>query len=201
MEVVLSRVFFISDLHFGHRKVFTFEDGWRAKVLEGITSIEEHDEALIRRVNATVNKRDWLYILGDLGFSFEKINEFKCNKKIHLGNHDHERDLQKIANLDNTKIISCISYKRHWLSHIPIHPQEIRNRLLNIHGHNHSNSVPDERYVNVSVDITCGWPIPFEMIRDGQFKSHDILTPEDAHWQTKELGFFDEAISTGKMNR
>ncbi len=185
----MSRPYFISDLHFGHRKVIEFEDNWRAKVLD-VSSIEEHDDTLVRRINSVVKKRDILFILGDLGFSFERINDIKCEKRIHLGNHDGKSVLE-YANLNHTKIMPCMGYKGNWISHIPIHPQEFYKKKLNIHGHVHSNVIPDERYVNLSIESTCGWPIPYEYIRDGKFVTHNLLTPKAACDQIRSLGYFD----------
>jgi calcineurin-like phosphoesterase family protein len=41
------------------------------------------------------------------------------------------------------------SYKSFWLSHCPIHPQELRNRKANIHGHLHGSVLNDPRYFDV----------------------------------------------------
>ena len=78
----------------------------------------------------------------------------------------------------------------------------MRNRIRNIHGHNHSNSIADEKFVNVSIELTCGWPIAFEHINNGSFTTHNISTPEEAYWQTRGLSLFDwdkyfETVNSG----
>ncbi len=186
----MSRVFFISDPHFGHKKMLEFSDGWRAKVLGNISTLEEHDDTMVRRINSVVGKRDILYILGDLGYGFHRINDIHCEKRIHLGNHDGKK-IEEYTSLHNTKVVPCMSYKKHWLTHIPIHPAEMRKAFKNVHGHVHSNSIRDEKYVNMSVELTCGWPIPFDYIRDGKFTTHEVFTAEDAHSQIKSLGFYE----------
>ena len=49
----MSNTFFIADLHFGHKKVIEFEKEHRP-----FSTIEEHDEELVRRWNARVSKKD-----------------------------------------------------------------------------------------------------------------------------------------------
>lgn len=49
--------------------------------------------------------------------------------------------------------LPLFSYKNTWISHCPIHPQELRNRDGNIHGHLHNSIVPDLRYFNVNLDV------------------------------------------------
>lgn len=186
----MSTVFFISDLHFSHHRVIEFKDRWRAKVL-GVNTIEEHDETLIRRVNQYVTKRDVLFILGDLG-NHKLINEFKCQKRIHLGNHDKEK-FTEYAKLENTEIISCVPYKKHWVVHIPIIQKELFNKNC-IHGHVHSDSIRDPRYINMSVELTCGFPIPFSYIQDGKFTTYNISTPEDSKAQIVKLGLKDSSL-------
>ena len=63
-----------------------------------------------------------------------------------------------------------------WLSHAPIHPNELRGRK-NIHGHVHNEAVtyydeifeieaPDPNYINVCCDVTDYKPISLEEIRE-----------------------------------
>ena len=54
-----QKIFFTSDLHFGHENVLRFDN-------RPFQTIEEMDEELIRRWNAKVGKGDLVYVLGDL---------------------------------------------------------------------------------------------------------------------------------------
>lgn len=66
--------------------------------------------------------------------------------------------------------------KKFWLSHCPLHPEELRGRL-NIHGHVHTNSVRDQRYINVSFEMSKT-PIPLEDIVSGKFQTwNKIVDP------------------------
>ena len=51
------------------------------------------------------------------------------------------------------EVHALLKYKEFWLSHAPLHPDELRGKR-NIHGHVHTASVPDTKYLNVSVDST-----------------------------------------------
>lgn len=107
-----------------------------------------------------LNKRTILFILGDFLFDgphFEtylhRIAKFPCTIKLVMGNHDSmQLYTQTIA--PNISIqLPLFSYKNTWISHCPIHPQELRNRDGNIHGHLHNSIVPDLRYFNVNLDV------------------------------------------------
>ena len=82
-----------------------------------------------------------------------RIAKFPCTIKLVMGNHDSmQLYTQTIA--PNILIqLPLFSYKNTWISHCPIHPQELRNRDGNIHGHLHSSIVPDLRYFNVNLDV------------------------------------------------
>ena len=53
------KVFFTSDLHFGHENAIRFDN-------RPFKSIEEMDTELIRRWNEKVGKGDLVYVLGDM---------------------------------------------------------------------------------------------------------------------------------------
>lgn len=156
-------VFFIADLHLGHNRIHQM--GHRPWAL----SSEGHDEILVDRINSTVDKRDKLFILGDVAFNLPGIERFKkirCrNKEVIWGNHDLVKLLLPLIE----KHSGFCKYKGYWLSHCPIHPNELRGKK-NIHGHVHHNTIDDDdRYISVCVDSCDGYPVPFEQIR----RDHD----------------------------
>ena len=152
----MSQVRFISDLHLGHKAIHIFSGKERG----GVTSVEEHDEYIVKQWNSVVSKNDLVYILGDVCFDEDKLpllKKMKGNKHLILGNHD-KLTLDKYKPYFN-KIHGFMKYKgAAWLSHSPIHPQELRDKW-NIHGHVHQKSVPDYRYINVCVEALNGQPI------------------------------------------
>ena len=81
--------YYISDLHFFHEKLNIEMDN------RGFGSVEEMHDYIIKRWNRRVNRRDEVFILGDL--SFGKVEETnavlkKLNGKLSLiiGNHDYK---------------------------------------------------------------------------------------------------------------
>lgn len=82
----MSKTFFISDLHFGHKNCLAFDN-------RPFKTIEEHDEQLIKRWNSVVGESDDIWILGDISwYSIQKTIEIfkQLNGRKHLcvGNHD-----------------------------------------------------------------------------------------------------------------
>jgi calcineurin-like phosphoesterase family protein len=168
----MSRVYCISDLHFGHKKILQFSERWR----EGST-VEEHDEILVAKWNSVVGKRDLVFVLGDVAFSrtvFHTCMPQLAGRKVLVrGNHD---ELQCGEYLQYFEDVRGIFKKNgHWFSHAPVHPAELRG-CKNIHGHVHHNTVRDhyhevdERYINVCVEACDGFPIDFEEIKAGEYK-------------------------------
>ena len=83
----MSKVFFISDLHLGHKNILSFAGDYR-----GGDTVEEHDEWIVDQWNSVVGKRDVVYVLGDVAFTREglaKCNRLVGNKKLILRNHDN----------------------------------------------------------------------------------------------------------------
>lgn len=89
-----QKIFFTSDLHFGHENVLRFDN-------RPFRTIEEMDEELIRRWNVKVGKGDLVYVLGDLiwkSASGEAHNLIKrLNGQIILIKGNHDRFLHNAA--------------------------------------------------------------------------------------------------------
>ena len=161
----MSKVFFISDLHIGHRTILKYSADYRYG-----DNIDQHDRWLVEQWNSVVNKNDLVYVLGDVCFDKNKMylfHEMKGTKYLLPGNHDLFPLEVYLQYFEKIKWFS--KYKHHWISHAPIHPDELRGRK-NIHGHVHAKSIKhktgalDDRYVNVSVEVVNGTPITYEQI-------------------------------------
>jgi len=154
----MSQVRFIADLHFGH-------DNMAEK--RGFQDTFYHDEHIIDRWNRVVNKKDLVYILGDVTMESSKyyyqLDRLKGTKVVILGNHDmknHVPELLKyVDKVSGMMKYSRKGYPKMFLTHCPIHPMELQYRVgYNIHGHIHENIVkgagqlPDKRYVCVSCE-------------------------------------------------
>lgn len=165
----MSKVWFISDCHFGHRNILKYRPEF--------SSIEEHDGTIMENILSTVTKRDTLIMLGDMFFTLEDLQEkgelLRKAPKVSvlvLGNHDTDTNTraenvgQMWAMFDS--VHGIITRNGHWLSHAPIHPIELRGKN-NIHGHVHSATVPDDRYINVCCENVNYKPISLDDIRAG----------------------------------
>jgi calcineurin-like phosphoesterase family protein len=147
-----DRIFFTSDLHFGHDKDFIYKP-------RGVDNIQAHDKLIIINWNRIVEPEDTVYILGDLMLgSFDtsniaKINALNGNKKIILGNHDTDNRIELYKNnLINTEVLgygSPFKYGKYkfFLSHYPTLTsncdetnKKLKNRTINLCGHTHTNN-------------------------------------------------------------
>lgn len=139
----MSLVYVAADPHWGHKNVRNFppRDEWA----EGMT-MHQHDERLVYNWNSVVTKRDTVYLLGDVGM--DKPMGYvtagiipRLLGMIHVvgGNHDTAEILQPFYRVHGA-VTKTVGNKKVVMTHIPIHPQEMRWDL-NIHGHLHGNVV------------------------------------------------------------
>ncbi len=149
----MSRVFVFSDPHFEHENM---------AIKRGFKNAEEQDKLIIDNWNKVVNKKDTVWILGDITMEkvsgYEKLKELKGIINVVLGNHDKPQHSKVLAQYVN-KICSCVKLNDCLLTHIPIHESEINRFKYNIHGHVHDKSLPDERYINVCAENINFTPI------------------------------------------
>lgn len=158
----MSRVYFISDLHLGHHNILGF-------CRPQFATVEEMHEYIVDTWNDTVNKRDCVYVLGDVWFGADHqyiLNRLQGNKKLVLGNHDRH-SMSEYAQYFS-KIFGMTFYKEAVLSHMPCHPNNLEFRAkINIHGHIHDpkDNIQDARYINVCMDcVPFMRPISWEEI-------------------------------------
>ena len=82
----MGKMFFISDLHFGHKNCLAFDN-------RPFKDIEEHDSMLIRMWNNVVGIDDDVWILGDISWhnatkTIEIFKQLNGIKHLCRGNHD-----------------------------------------------------------------------------------------------------------------
>ena len=164
--IVMSRNFFIGDLHLRHANILRFSD-------LGNTP-EEHDKIIVDNVCSAIRKRDVIWLTGDICFKEDGVKDLAIIAKNAsiikwvLGNHDDHRAVRlAIETIPNLLVYGLNSYKGTWVSHMPIHDSEFRNRKKNIHGHLHTNIIKDERYFNSSADNINYTPVSFDDIMSG----------------------------------
>lgn len=156
----MSEKWFISDTHFGHRGIITYEAKFRP-----FTTIEEHDEELIKRWNEVVKDDDKVFHLGDFCMNqgaVQTAKRLKGRKVLVMGNHDSFKP-EKYLEAGFIKLCGALQYENLMLTHVPIHPQQLEYRFFaNVHGHLHSKKLPDWRFLNVGVEHTDLRPITAE---------------------------------------
>lgn len=155
----MSNIYLISDLHLGHKRILEFSPE------RGGTDVTSHSEWLVDRWNSVVKKSDRVWILGDVCFDLNHLKyllEMNGQKTLLAGNHDKWTWHTYLGYVDNIKGFSKV--KGFWLSHPPIHPDELRG-ITNIHGHVHMNTLDDHRYINVCVESLEGIPISMADIK------------------------------------
>ncbi len=126
------------DAHLGHKNIHKYRTDF--------ATAEEHHEIIYDNIRSNVNKRDTLIMMGDTAFThawLRKVGEIPAKKKILIaGNHCTENGINMrhlVAEYD--EVHAALSYRNYWLTHIPMHPQELRRHKGNIHGHLHGNHV------------------------------------------------------------
>lgn len=154
----MSKSYFWSDLHLGHDNIIKFR--------KQFSTPEEHHETIFDRLATTIGKRDKITLLGDICFTrywLDKIRSIKCiSKVLILGNHDTERDISCLEYCSVfDQVHGLLKTKGFWLSHAPIHPNELRG-CRNIHGHVHDNPIDDDRYISVCVE---SHPFPVDITK------------------------------------
>ena len=156
----MATAWFVGDIHRGHKNIHKHRE---------FPSQEEHDALIKENYHKVVTKRDAVYFMGDTAFTHEALEEIKSwtaeSKVLIVGNHDLERGIT-MQDLVNTydKVYSFVKYKEFWLSHAPIHPDELRGRV-NVHGHVHGKTLNDCRYFNTSLENINYTPINVETMR------------------------------------
>tara|TARA_R110002020_G_scaffold13283_6_gene48118 strand:+ start:2721 stop:3233 length:513 start_codon:yes stop_codon:yes gene_type:complete len=149
------KTFFTADLHLGHSKIIEFEPE-----RQHFSSIEEHDQQILNNWNSVVNKKDTVWVLGDVCFKKEKLELLGAMngfKKLVLGNHDRlatENYLKYFS-----KVYGAVEYKDCLLTHIPVHESQKSRYKYNIHGHLHSVKIDDPFYINVSLEQYNLYPV------------------------------------------
>jgi calcineurin-like phosphoesterase family protein len=142
-----------SDLHEGHKNIGKFR-----KIPEEFLTAAEGDSTVANSLwlshywNIHIRKRDQVYCLGDNAFNEWGLEQIKARPGVKYmmgGNHDDlhaKRYLEVFSN-----IRGCEKKFGVWLVHIPIHPDELRDKFC-VHGHTHYHEIDDWRYINICCD-------------------------------------------------
>jgi calcineurin-like phosphoesterase family protein len=159
----LTNIFVISDHHFNHANILKFkrDDG---SPLREFKDVIEMNEYMVQKHNEVVKTEDHVYFLGDVCINkggLKYVSRMTGHKRLVRGNHDILKTKEYIeAGFKEIYGVRVFPKNNIILSHIPLHPSCLSSRnWTNVHGHLHSNlvykentKIPDERYLNVSVE-------------------------------------------------
>lgn len=168
-----SRVFFTSDLHFGHANIIHFCG-------RPFANVDEMDEALIENWNRKVHRNDLVYILGDFSFraakpASEYLSRLKGRKILIRGNHDVSwmKDAESVSMLEAVHDLLTVHQSEYQavLCHYPMlsWPHLHRGAYM-IYGHIHNNRHEDpciaygltDKMLNAGVDVNGFEPVTLE---------------------------------------
>lgn len=157
----MANVLFIGDIHGGHKNISNFRTQFNSE--------EENFEFIKENYYKKVTKRDKVFFMGDIAFTLERLKDISTwpaqQKILICGNHDTDNIDMKTLCEHFDKVYSLIKYKEFWLTHCPIHPDELRGKYC-IHGHTHNYNIDDSRYFNTSCENINYTPISLHEIRE-----------------------------------
>ena len=185
MKYEKQNIFFISDLHIGHKNVLKF-DG------RPFADVDEMHIEMIKRWNEVVDDDDIVYYLGDLAFARDELTKwfiYSLKGKINfiLGNHDKMKDIIKFGRWENiheygTEINvkdedtigsrGSNGYQRIIMSHYPILSwNKSHYGSWHLHGHCHGSLIKSNQdyYKRKVMDVGCNvidyTPISYEKVK------------------------------------
>ncbi|WP_306358726.1 MULTISPECIES: metallophosphoesterase family protein [unclassified Nocardia] len=187
----MSRVFYTSDLHLGHRRVAE---------LRGFDSTSAHDDYLADIWDSAIGQNDHVWVLGDISLggahaewkALAWLDRRPGVKWLVPGNHDtchplhsqahrRQREFLIVFQAVQTSAIRKIAGRRVRLSHFPFrddphgdHTPEIRypeHRLPDVgeyllHGHTHSAVKTRGRQIHIGLDAHDLTPVPQSWVED-----------------------------------
>ncbi|WP_027091027.1 metallophosphoesterase [Cohnella thermotolerans] len=168
----MSKTFFTSDHHFGHRNIIDFES-------RPFGDVEEMNLAMIESWNSVVGKDDQVFHLGDFSFlnrekTREIVGRLNGRKFLILGNHDRGRTRSwwLEVGFDEVSEYPIIYKEFFFLSHEPMYMNK-HMPYVNVHGHIHGQKYEGKNHFNVCVEHWAYKPLTFEQIRDSVVASEE----------------------------
>lgn len=176
--MIMADIFVVSDTHFGHVNILTFRRDDHSP-LRTFDSVEAMDECMVERWNSVVRPHDKVYHLGDVAMHRRHIATIdRCHghKRLVRGNHDifpTKEYLKYFEEIYATRLLDDLL-----LSHIPVHPDSLKPKWVNVHGHLHNNQPQGfmgPKYYNVSVELIDYTPVPLEDLKRRIDTQRDML--------------------------
>lgn len=182
-----GKIFFTSDMHFGHDGIIQFA----GRPFENVT---EMDDCLIRNWNKSVPDDGFVFILGDIGFAPAKrikeiFKQLNGRKILIRGNHDSNYSesllnslFEEIHDLLYIRIQDESTHRYTYivLSHYPMLDWQSSFRgSWQLFGHLHTRNIPEfqtfqthlfDKQYDVGVDNNQFGPISFSELKEIMLK-------------------------------
>lgn len=155
-----AAIYVTSDTHFGHENII----GYCGRPF---ANANEMDECLVAAWNSVVRPQDHVYHLGDVAMKKDAlaiVKRLNGHKRLVFGNHDIFEAKHYLA-AGFEKVMGIRVLDGMLMTHIPVHPGSLGRFTANVHGHVHDKSLPDVRYINVSVEVTNYKPIELSVLK------------------------------------
>ncbi len=156
----MSKIWFSSDFHLGHRNIVKGVSDWESGYRD-FQKIEEMDHTILDSINKRVQPEDTLYFLGDFSFGgHTKIPEYRSRiacQIIHVcrGNHDEKIDLYK-EHFTSIQDVLTVKHGKHtfFLSHYS-HRTWLGSHkgILHLYGHSHGTISDFGKSMDVGIDV------------------------------------------------
>lgn len=154
-----TRTYLIADTHWGHKGVCQFTHGDTGVKIRPWDDPDVMNEEMSQLWNETVRPTDKVYVLGDWAINRRFASygtHLHGDKVLIMGNHDIFKKSDYGDVFRDFRAYHVM--KGVILSHIPVHPSQLRRFSLNICGHLHTNTVRlpndevDPQYICVSAE-------------------------------------------------
>lgn len=135
----MPKTFYISDTHFFHENIITFDN----RPFETVT---EMNEKIKENWNNTVSKEDMVYILGDFSWKFHDeaiafLKSLNGRKRLIKGNHDKSHNSNFKNLFESITLYDKVEDEGRTvvLSHYPIvaYDGSFKGRAIHLFGHVH----------------------------------------------------------------
>lgn len=169
----MPTVFVISDTHFDHANMLKFRTS-NGELCRIFDTVDDMNEYMIEAWNKRVRPQDHVYHLGDVALGRKglgMVRRLNGHLRLVRGNHD----------VYDTKYYLAAGFKEIYgirvlddliFSHIPLHPESVKPRWTNVHGHIHNNLAFEPytpllgpKYFNASAEVLHYIPRSLEEIR------------------------------------
>jgi calcineurin-like phosphoesterase family protein len=175
----LSNIWITADTHYNHKNIVKGESDWNDKSrCRKFKSLKTYNDIIVKNINSVVEKKDWLYHLGDWSLGerdslFEFRERLKCeNIVIVCGNHDlhilkNVREINSFFNGIYVRLEREWNHQEFILDHYPIYSWHNQKKgSIHLYGHVHEELNYHKNALCVSLDCHPEFrPFSLEEIR------------------------------------